>query len=300
VGGVLARPADRWPRLFSQQFWQDYPYFLPCAAVSVFVILVALLIALFLKETLPRRKAKSPPFGQYSASEAPEDPCSSISVTNVPLPMRALFIPSILIPIANNGLLGVVEAALAALQPLFYSTPTSSSGLGFSPATIGTILACFGIFDGLAQVLFFAHVVNRIGPKRTFKLAVSTCVPIFVLFPVMSWYVARGGVDRVVWALLVLQLSLQIVKDMAYGCVMMHVTSSAPSERSLGSVNGLSQTISAISRAIGPAVATSVFSASKQHNLLGGNFVYVFMVVVTFCLMYLGSRLPDQLPNQKR
>jgi len=292
IGGILARPADRWPYLFSGRFWREYPYFLPCFAITVMVALIAVVIAVFLKETLPRRKAKTP------SPESPEH-AQDASVPDAPLPMRALLIPSILIPIANNGLLAVVEAGYTALLPLFYSSPPSIGGLGFSPAVIGTLLGCFGIIDGIAQILFFAPIVYRLGPTPTFKLAVSFCFPIFALFPIISWYVARWGVDRVVWGCLVLQLLLQIIKDMAYGCVMMHITSSAPSKRSLGSVNGISQTISATARALGPAIATSIFAASKQYNLLGGNFVYVVMMVLTISLLYLGSWLPDELPEKK-
>jgi len=292
IGGLLARPADSWPHLFSGRFWHEYPYFLPCFAVSVLVVLIAVVMALFLKETLPRRKAKR------SSSESPEDAQADFP-SDAPPPMRALLIPSILIPIANNGLLAVVETGYNALVPLFYSTPLSNGGLGFSPAAIGILLGCFGILNGIAQILFFAPIVHRLGPTPTFKLSVAFFFPIFALFPIMSWYVARSGVGGVVWGCLVLQLLLQTVKDMAYGTVTMHITSSAPSKRSLGSVIGISQTVSSVARGLGPAMATSSFAASKQYNLLGGNFVYAAMVVLTFCVLYLGSWLPNELPKRR-
>jgi hypothetical protein len=49
-GGVLSRPQDRWPNLFSHPFWGKYPYFLPCLATSVYALVSFALAAIFLKE----------------------------------------------------------------------------------------------------------------------------------------------------------------------------------------------------------------------------------------------------------
>ena len=54
----------------------------------------------------------------------------------------------------------------------------------------------------------------------------------------------------------------------------MHVTESAPNQRSLGAINGLSQTAVSTARAVGPALSTSLFSFSVQYNILGGYGVY--------------------------
>ncbi|KAH9059738.1 major facilitator superfamily domain-containing protein [Lactarius vividus] len=34
IGGMLSRPQDRWPHVFSHSFWAEYPYFLPCLVVA--------------------------------------------------------------------------------------------------------------------------------------------------------------------------------------------------------------------------------------------------------------------------
>lgn len=75
----------------------------------------------------------------------------------------------------------------------------------------------------------------------------------------------------------------------------MFVTASAPNKRSLGATNGLSQTSVSIARAIGPALATSMFSLSVQKNLLGGYAVYVFMVFLTLVATFVGTRLPKDV-----
>ena len=34
VGGVFSTPASRWPRAFRAEFWETYPYFLPCVIAA--------------------------------------------------------------------------------------------------------------------------------------------------------------------------------------------------------------------------------------------------------------------------
>ena len=50
IGGMLSRPQDRWPMVFSHPFWGEYPYFLPCLATAAYALLSFSLAAMFLKE----------------------------------------------------------------------------------------------------------------------------------------------------------------------------------------------------------------------------------------------------------
>ena len=50
IGGVLSRPQDRWPNVFSHPFWGKYPYFLPCLATSAYGLVLFSVAAISLKE----------------------------------------------------------------------------------------------------------------------------------------------------------------------------------------------------------------------------------------------------------
>ncbi|KAH7904155.1 major facilitator superfamily domain-containing protein [Hygrophoropsis aurantiaca] len=302
MGGALARPHERFPETFSGTFWEQYPYFLPCAAAAAFTAGTFLLILFFLKETLPNRvvrvqKAQIRDNSRLDA-ECAHEGTSPHAVHSTMVPIRSLLIPSVTIPLANYGMLAFVEIALVSLKPLYYSTPTVLGGLGFSPSLIGSWIALFGIVDGTFQALFFAPIVDRLGPKRIFMISVACFIPIFMIFPVMSWHVRSSGVDWVIWVLLSCQLALTVIMDMSYGCIFMFIASSAPSKHSLGSVNGMGQTVASIARTIGPAVSTSLFAASEQHHLLGGNAVYLFLVLLTVFFVWLTSRLPGELEDR--
>ena len=75
----------------------------------------------------------------------------------------------------------------------------------------------------------------------------------------------------------------------------MYVTTSSPDRRSLGATNGLSQTTASIARAVGPAMASSLYSVSVQHNLLGGYAVYAIMFVLSCFAVLLAQYLPPDL-----
>jgi MFS family permease len=50
IGGMLSRPQDRWPLVFSHSFWAEYPYFLPCFAVAMCGCTSLTASAIYLKE----------------------------------------------------------------------------------------------------------------------------------------------------------------------------------------------------------------------------------------------------------
>lgn len=91
----------------------------------------------------------------------------------------------------------------------------------------------------------------------------------------------------------------------------MFITASAP-PHALGATNGLAQTAVSAARAVGPVVATSLFSVSlgwrynyeREHaqgwggwvrGLLGANMVYVFVVALSCVAVWVGGMLPDTL-----
>ena len=72
----------------------------------------------------------------------------------------------------------------------------------------------------------------------------------------------------------------------------MYISSAAP-KGSIGATNGISQTMIAIQRTIGPATAASLFAFSLDNNILGGKFVYV----VVLATVWIGLRIAVYLPE---
>ncbi len=137
--------------------------------------------------------------------------------TPADIPVWALLTYPVVWSVANYAALALLEISYRALQPLFFSTPIQLGGLGLPPSTIGIILGLFGVMDGCFQALFFAKLIDRWGIKRIFLLGMSMFVPIFLLFPIMNLLARAGGMTSAVWSLVILQLALGVMMDMAYG-----------------------------------------------------------------------------------
>jgi hypothetical protein len=76
------------------------------------------------------------------------------------------------------------------------------------------------------------------------------------------------------------------------GAIFIFITSSVPSPSSLGATNGLSQTLVSFARAVGPALATALFSLSVERNYLGGYAVYLFWGLVSLGSLGVAMMLP--------
>ncbi|KAJ6488140.1 major facilitator superfamily domain-containing protein [Mycena vitilis] len=296
IGGNLARPHDRFPTLFSGRFWQESPYFLPCLVTGSFVFLSCFVVFAFFKEDAPwKSKPHALTEGAGDDLLRPVDtPTVGLVKRTGPRPLRELLVFPVIISVSNYVAIGFLNTTLGALLPLFLAMPIEIGGLGLSPPKIGLILSAYGLATGIFQVVFFARFVHRFGEKRVFINGLITCLPVFALFPVMSMITRHFGISFIVWGLVGCVLALGALMDTSFGAIFMFVTASSP-KSSRGSVNGLSQTLVALARAIGPALSTSLFSFSVQHNLLGGYLVYLVFFVLSGLALLLAGRLPDEI-----
>ncbi|KAF4604463.1 hypothetical protein EYR40_003237 [Pleurotus pulmonarius] len=317
IGGSLSHPAERFPRLFGRsKILLEYPYFLPCAISGTFALIAWLVTYFFLKETLAvktplalpkwlrRRKARASPAQDAQIPDSASTSSASSSSTpptkqpakpsSGPLPLRALLTKPVLTATASYSALALVDIAYRAIQPLFLSTPIALGGLGWPPSTIGRLLATWGILNGLFTACFFARIHNRWGTKTIFIWGMSSAIPVFALFPVINCAARRAGEGdgAVVLALTLLQVVISMGLSLSYGAIFIFISSSAPNRQSLGAVNGLSQVIVSIMRAIGPAAANSLFSVSMTSRFLGGQLVYVSLIASTVLALLIATLLP--------
>ncbi|KAI0774849.1 MFS general substrate transporter [Trametes elegans] len=285
IGGQLAKPHDRWPNVFSHPIWIRYPYFLPCAASAAFSAITFVLTAIFLKETVRKRRRADP----SSCAEAHH---SDVEHDDAPPPLREVLTRRTLLSVANYAVLALVEIAYYALQPLFFATPVALGGLGLAPPMIGAILGTFGVLNGVFQAFFFAPLMDRCGPKWLFQQGLLVFVPLYLLYPAMSLYAKAYGVTPVVWAMVLLQQMLLVIMDLAFGAIFLYISTSAVSNRSLGATNGLAQFIASVVRAVGPAASTSLFAISLERNWMGGYGVYAILISMTVALFSVSTLLP--------
>jgi len=313
IGGSLSRPHEHFPDLFGHiQFFKTYPYFLACAVPATFSAIAFLVTLFFLKETVARpisisriinlRKSKVNLTLQNVAGADGPKPVSTITPTSgkaagEPLPLSALLTPRVLISAGNYALLAIVDISYRTVLPVYMSTPIPLGGLGFSPQMIGVILSAYGVTNGALQILFFSKLNERVGPKRMYMYGIAAALPVFAMFPFLNLVAREEGYSVTLWTLLAVQTFVSIAINFCYGSVFIFITASSPNRASLGSVNGLAQMSVSIMRAIGPAVANSMFSLSidEEHHYLGGMLVYVFLASLAVVALAFATLLPAQV-----
>ncbi|KAH9966963.1 major facilitator superfamily domain-containing protein [Lactifluus volemus] len=290
IGGLLSRPADQFPNAFgNSQFLKKYPYFLACAVPATFSALVWVLTYAFLRETVP-----SPVTFRSLLKKQPRP--SSAEIPESPYPLRRLMTRRVIVlAVINYGTLTLVEVSYVAIQPLFFSTPVSRGGLGLAPPAIGKILASFGILNSVFQFTCFARANALWGTKRVFVGGLLCAIPVYLLFPVMNALARAYGVGRVVYSAVALHVIFACGLSLCHGCINIYISAASPNRASLGATNGLAQLLVSITRTIGPAISTSLFSLSVAEGYLGGGLVYAVFISISLVVVAFGTTLPRQV-----
>ncbi|CAE6445274.1 unnamed protein product [Rhizoctonia solani] len=279
LGGTLSHPAKLLPSIFDTPFWNEYPYFLPCLIAAIYSACVFVTHTVHTKEN----KNNIAEYGTVPA-QSPQ-PRRSVSVRSV-LTKRAR------VAIANYAFLAFSDITYLGLLPVVFAVSVENGGLGFSPRAIGLILGLQGIVTGLVQVFFFAPLHRRLGSKRLYVTG-YLCYSLLILsLPIMHAF-AVMEMRRAIWVIIGLHIAISCPAFMAFSCVAIYVNSSAPSKDSLGTLNGISQTIISIIRAIGPAAATSLFSLSIEKNILGGHLVYAVLLGISLAGVFASRWLKE-------
>ncbi|KAI9573798.1 major facilitator superfamily domain-containing protein [Boletus coccyginus] len=305
IGGSLARPAERFPEIFGESgFFNEYPYFLPCAVSASVTALSWLITYLFMKETTkPRMTLKEYLFGGTTKNGRPTTDLQHGDLHDGPapeqinnqLPFRALIIRPVLVASGTYAALALIEMAVRTVLPVFCATPIQMGGLNLDPPAIGMILGVLGISGGIVQYIFFAPMHDWLGAKTQFLASVSLYLPIIALFPVINAAARVYGLNYFVWFLVGLQMTLFMFANFAAAVVFMFISAAAPNKGSIGVTNGIAQVAVSVMRAVGPAVVNSAFSLSVEEHIMGGYFAYWVMVAMVGLTLRVGWLLPKNL-----
>ncbi|KAH8886325.1 MFS general substrate transporter [Thozetella sp. PMI_491] len=155
------------------------------------------------------------------------------------------------------------------LYPIFASAaPPTGRGLG--PETIGLSMSVAGLGTILFQVFLFGPLKTRLGNLGTYRIAI---LGIAVTMAMMPWigYLEDSpevGIGRgkgwLYGELGVILIAKNIFAVGGLSSVMLLITNSAPSHETLGTLNGIAQTLSAAGRSVGPFLSGAVFTLSEQ------------------------------------
>ncbi|KAK1226811.1 hypothetical protein PQX77_010218 [Marasmius sp. AFHP31] len=290
MGGLLADPAKTWPNVFGKvQLFIDYPFFLPCFVAGLYAFLTFIIPLFGLRETHPTLGRTEKPVQnetdpllsghdepRYDGTRQATTPTNSTPATPPPT-----LNPTLIVVLTNYALLTFTDMSYSVIIPLLYSTSNSLGGLGFSTQLIGTILGTYSFTNAFVQIGFLKPLLKRVGPRRMFQISYASMMVPFAMFMCEQMLVTKyGRVTAGVWVAIAFQLAFATLQNTAYSSISLLLVEAA-TPGTLGSVNGLAQSVASGFRGLAPFIASSLFAFSLDSQLAGGYFVYIVLLVLT-------------------
>lgn len=177
------------------------------------------------------------------------------------------------------------------LAPIFASAPQSAGGLGMPENEFAWPLTFGGVVLMLYSLFFYPQNQKRWGQLNSCKIGLVLSIPASFVFPAASMFADSRWVAQ---AFMFTAVGIRsIAKIQALSSSTIIVNSVAPMKQ-IGAVNGASQTLNALARAIGPFIAGIIWGYSadssipgKQYfpflgsviGILGTYVVYMFIVL---------------------
>jgi len=155
------------------------------------------------------------------------------------------------------------------LYPIFASSPPPT-GRSLSPEEIGVLLSIAGLATIVFQVFVFPFLKARMGNLRTYRGAMLGIALSMVLMPWVGYLDDRPslGVGTGKWWLYGELAIVLVIKNICavggLSSVLLLITNSAPSHETLGTLNGVAQTLSAAGRSVGPFLSGALFTLSTR------------------------------------
>ncbi|TGJ78405.1 hypothetical protein E0Z10_g10361 [Xylaria hypoxylon] len=180
------------------------------------------------------------------------------------------------------------NSSFNSLYPVFASGQ-EPTGRNLHADVIGVSLSVAGIFTIFFQLFLFPQLKARVGNVGSYRGALFGFAVTMALMPFVGYRDSKppfGVGNSRIWLYVELGIILVIKNICAVGglsCVMLLITNSAPSHASLGTLNGMAQTLSAAGRSVGPFLSGALFTVSthvhpKGEGLAWGLFAGIALI----------------------
>ncbi|WVQ84323.1 hypothetical protein IAT38_006475 [Cryptococcus sp. DSM 104549] len=295
-GGQLTHPHGRMPWWLGGQLalWQRWPYALPCLAASGFGLFAIAVCYIMLEETLPS-----------SDDESGEGVKRKVSNST----FRDVFkVPHFLVSVMAACFFQFGSFALEGLYTVFTYTPVSRGGLGLPVESIGFISSMCALTYIFLSPVIIPFFDSKIGAKGTLTLA-NGVMPLEALVVPLAQWAARidtragrnvaGGAGAATWSMLGVNLLLKNVHLVAWPLNdHMIFGSLTPYPELTATGSAVTLIAGAAGRALGPAVAGGIYSASTQFPLLSFGRQISWTMIFLLCLppVIMTRFLPDGDP----
>ncbi|KAK4180454.1 major facilitator superfamily domain-containing protein [Triangularia setosa] len=223
--------------------------------------------------------------GPKAANEDDEEDGISLTPSQKKSAFRQLANRNTMAVLGTYLVFQLANISFNSLYPIFVSAPPPT-GRELGPGTIGLALSLAGLATIVFQVLLFEKLKTKIGNLGTYRYSLLGMAVAMSLMPWIGYLDSKSHLgigSGKAWLYSELGVILIIKNICAVGglsSVMLLITNSAPSHETLGTLNGIAQTLSAAGRSVGPFLSGGLFTLSmrvrpKGEALAWGTFAGV-------------------------
>lgn len=213
------------------------------------------------------------------------------------LPFRRIWTRNVILTFLAHGLLAMHVGTFNNLWFVFLSTPrydahnkhntslpssykphapfTFTGGLALPPPSIGTALAILGVIGITLQLLLFPTLSFKLGTTRSFRLSLLLFPISYLLAPYLAVIPSSTAPPAPasgawIWLGITLVLAVQVTaRTFALPSTAILVNNCCPHPSVLGSVHGIAQSVSSLTRTVGPVVAGWLYGVGLNWGVVG-------------------------------
>ncbi|KAF2875986.1 major facilitator superfamily domain-containing protein [Massariosphaeria phaeospora] len=190
-------------------------------------------------------------------------------------------------------MLALYSLAYDQLLPVFWHHPPQSiddpnvslpfkfaGGFGLGPRHIGAIFTFYSVSSTTVQFVAFPRVARYLGVLRCLRIA-------FLIFPVVFFvtpFISLLPEPFRQIAMVMLLMIRGVAGTFAFPTSTIMITNSAGNLRFLGTINGIATSVSAIGRAVGPALGGSLFTLGVKRGYVLVPFWALSAIAALACI----------------
>ena len=150
-----------------------------------------------------------------------------------------------------------------------------TGGLGMPPRSVGFAMAFLGIIGIALQLFVYPRVNERLGTLGSFRYSLCLFPIAYILAPYLSLIPSSNPPPTqasgvLVWLALSGVLCIQVIaRTFALPATIILINNCSPHPSVLGTIHGISQSVSSFSRTIGPVVGGWGFGKGLQIGVVG-------------------------------
>lgn len=201
------------------------------------------------------------------------------------------------------AIFGCFQTMADEIWPLWAQTPVSEGGLGFTTNKIGVVNSWAGVCQLSFNLVLYPIMAKRFGVVKSFWIGCIGSSIIYPLYPLINMVRQPIPGENAQYVIFYGTLGLLVlfricVTQAGFSSVMTMISNSVFPE-TMGSANGLGQSMVAFTRMLGPFIAASILAVSVSPSMIWplnhGRLAFYTVGAIGVVNLFISLRLPKSV-----